>query len=872
MRTPRPRGLRMLAATLLTLCASLAQAGPGLQAMLESRIPASEAVRAVAMFDAPPSAAQVTALQALGLQAQGLKHLPMALTKGPVAQLRAAVDGGLVKDVYLDQALHWHSAESTAAMSADQTRALGFDGSGVTIAVVDSGIDASHPDLENRVIRNVRVYSPEYLDILGINEPTGLSWPGEPALVLPFDDLPYNNTDTIGHGTHVAGIAAGEGVGDGALVGVAPGADIVGYSTGEILFIFTALASFDDILATHEDYNIRVVNNSWGSSYRIFNPDDPITVGTRALHDAGITVVFSAGNDGLEMTTNVHSMAPWVIMSGSATVSQEKSDFSSSGLKYDNSVVQTLGADRHLRHEGDGLGLSHPDASAPGSAIVSTCTPTGAIVCGATPPGGSSSASGTSMSAPHMAGLAAVLLQVRPDLTPDQIRQVMQVTAGPMKDGTAFWQSGFGFVDAMRAVEFVQRADFSQALLDRLEAEDRAAVKAARAHRVVALDQWEFTEMLFTAQGLETHDFPFEVAPETQAIRAGIAFPGDLGILGLNLAFEWSLNLIAPDGSVVASSDLLPDLGVGILHADFDELGLSDTAGTWTVQAVGDLHLAQPALLWGHSVTLQATQLVRQQVAGPQRPVFQATGQIDFAMNGGGGPGVSSPEGCDYDPQGASGTLTYTAPEGDCRSGTVGYAANYQLSGPAAFVSEPLSTDALVGGLATLRIALVDNPQPVYGAAFGSALTYAIDAVDDSGAVLLPVASGEVPSSALQIGSTPQIGSYQLAVPPTPLPAGARLRLHMQFSGVYTSTMRLLWAGDYADAGLSLQTGVLALPGRAAPANPAPRASGGSQAGGALAPGLLLLGLLLTWRRVVLGRVMAGRVMAGRDVAGRAAP
>ena len=82
MRTPRPRGLRMLAATLLTLCASLAQAGPGLQAMLESRIPASEAVRAVAMFDAPPSAAQVTALQALGLQAQGLKHLPMALTKG----------------------------------------------------------------------------------------------------------------------------------------------------------------------------------------------------------------------------------------------------------------------------------------------------------------------------------------------------------------------------------------------------------------------------------------------------------------------------------------------------------------------------------------------------------------------------------------------------------------------------------------------------------------------------------------------------------------------------------------------------------------------------------------------------------------------
>ncbi|MGJ8668489.1 MAG: S8 family peptidase [Oceanococcus sp.] len=804
---------RVLLGLAVFLFCGQALAGPGLQAILASNIPANEQVRAVAMFEEAPSTEQLSALQALGLQAQGLKHLPMALSKGSVAQLSQAVQSGIVKDVYIDQRLKWHSAESTAAMSADVTRELGFDGAGVTVAVVDSGIDASHPDLENRVVRNVRVYSPEYLDILGVSEPLGISWPSEPALVLPFDDLPYNNTDTIGHGTHVAGIVAGEGVGDGSLVGVAPGADIVGYSTGEILFIFTALASFDDILDTHDEYNIRVVNNSWGSSYRMFNPNDPITVGTKALHDAGITVVFSAGNDGLEMTTNVHSQAPWVIMSGSATVSGEKSDFSSSGLKFDNSTAQEIGDDRHLRHEGDGLGLSHPDASAPGSSIVSTCTPTGAIVCGATLPGGSANASGTSMSSPHMAGLAAVLLQANPDLTPGQIRQVMQTSAKPMKDGAAVWQSGFGFVDAKLAVDLVLRSDFSQGLLDSLETAAEAAALAARDYSVVTLDQWDFTELLFTVAGLETHDFPFDVAADVDAIRAGIAFPADLGIVGLNLLFEWTLNLIDPAGNVVASSELLPDLGIGILHADLAALGITDTAGTWTLQAVGETHVAQPGLLWGHVVTLTAAQLISQSPAGVPQAEFVALDEISFSFSGGSGQGLSSPEACDYDLLGVEAIMVQGEPDSICHAGTVGYLVNYGLSEPARFISEPISDATTLGGLAMLRIYLADTLETIYGLAFGSTLTYQLDAVDDAGQVLTPIAAGEVPSSELQVGSTATIGVHPLSIPATDLPAGSRIRLQMQFSGVYTSTMRLLWAGEFADAGLTLQTGEVVIPG-----------------------------------------------------------
>lgn len=588
----------------------------GLSTILASGIPDSEPVRAVAMFDRVPTASDVSALRALGLIAQPLRYLPMALTKGTVPQLQRAVDTGVASDIYLDMPLQYHSKESTAAMSADITRALGFDGRGVGIAIVDSGIDASHPDLINRVVRNVRVYSAEYLDVLGLSEPTGFTPPYKPYLVLTFDDLPYNNTDTIGHGTHVAGIAAADGSATPDLVGVAPGASLVGYSTGEVLFIFTILSSFDDILGTHKDHNVRVINNSWGSRYQLFDPNAPINVATKALHDAGITIAFSAGNDGLEMTTNPNSMAPWVINVGSATVQKQKSDFSSAGLMFDNTSAAGLDADHHAHFDGDGLGLSHPDVSAPGSSITSTCTPTGWI-CAPVLPGGSGVSSGTSMSSPHVAGLAAVLLQARPELTPDQVRQVMQLASVAMRGAgrkpAPFWQSGYGFVDAKLAVDLVLRSDFSQALLDGLQAEKDASVLAARPFKVVASDHWNFVSQGATVMGLETRDFPIQVGADTGAIRAGVSFPSDLGIVAGNFVYEWSLTLLDPDGKAVATSEPVAGVGVQILQVDFKDK--SPKPGTWTVRAEGVIHISQPGLLWGHTVTVSVTQLQPQNAA-----------------------------------------------------------------------------------------------------------------------------------------------------------------------------------------------------------------------------------------------------------------
>lgn len=116
----------------------------------------------------------------------------------------------------------------------------------------------------------------------------------------------------MGHGTHVAAIAGGTGAASGGkYTGVAPGADLIGVSVGDALFIFWILAGFDWILENRELYNIQVVNNSWGTE-GAYDASDPVNEATRALRDAGIAIVFAAGNSGPDANTlNPYSAAPW---------------------------------------------------------------------------------------------------------------------------------------------------------------------------------------------------------------------------------------------------------------------------------------------------------------------------------------------------------------------------------------------------------------------------------------------------------------------------------------------------------------------------------------------------------------------------------
>src|SRR5438552_17517482 len=159
-------------------------------------------------------------------------------------------------------------------------------------------------------VQNVKVlYNQNDLFTFGKDAPK----PIRKGATLMVENLPNSET-SVGHGTHVSGIVAARGTSsNGYYTGVAPGASLIGIGTGDILFIFWALAGFDYILDHQQQYNIKVVNNSWGTS-GAFDPKGPIHEATKKVTSRGITVVFAAGNDGPDQNTlNPYSVAPWVI-------------------------------------------------------------------------------------------------------------------------------------------------------------------------------------------------------------------------------------------------------------------------------------------------------------------------------------------------------------------------------------------------------------------------------------------------------------------------------------------------------------------------------------------------------------------------------
>ena len=179
---------------------------------------------------------------------------------------------------------------------ADRAWALGDTGTGVTVAEIDTGIDASNPSIASSplgpVINNVQVLSDELL-----------LYPQHDANVYLENQV---STDNFGHGTHVAGSVVGSGFASGGFyVGVAPGAHIIGLDglqctlIGDVLggCLVTILSSFDWVLSNRERYNIRVETNSWGGGAAPFDPSDPISVAVHQVVQAGVVVLFAAEID-----------------------------------------------------------------------------------------------------------------------------------------------------------------------------------------------------------------------------------------------------------------------------------------------------------------------------------------------------------------------------------------------------------------------------------------------------------------------------------------------------------------------------------------------------------------------------------------------
>jgi len=446
------------------LVSSTVKVDPVLTGLLALASPTQQ-IEVIVTHDSLTSNASVlSAVRGTGAGVLAFKHLPMVAalaTPGQITQM-TRIPG--VVSVYSNKQLSYMMRESRASINADAAYDAGYTGKGVGVAILDSGIDGlynSDVGYPTRTTKNVKVvYSMK--DLVTFDE-------SEPALSgeLFAENVPNSET-TVGHGTHVAGIAAGDGGHTlGAYRGVAPGANLIGIGAGDILFVLFALAGFDYILEHREAYNIQVVNNSWGSGGE-FIPEDPINVATKELYKNGVAVVFAAGNSGPgENTLTSYSAAPWVISvaAGCKTVSLDPTN-SRAGCDDGRQQVLANFSSRGI----PGSSIYHPDITAPGVNIVSTRASTGAVMNGLDAPSDVldcniatvallyyTCAGGTSMAAPHVAGVIALLEEAAGGkLTPDQAYRAITRTARPLT-GYAEWEVGSGYLDAYAAVKSVRR-------------------------------------------------------------------------------------------------------------------------------------------------------------------------------------------------------------------------------------------------------------------------------------------------------------------------------------------------------------------------------------------------------------------------------
>ena len=568
-----------------------AQLSPRVEALVDGASPGA-LLDLVVTLDRPADDRLARALAGLGVWSKTFEHLPAAGVRLPVARLAELRNLRGVLAIYDDHKLQYFLKESATLNNAlPAWTNLGITGKGVTVAILDTGVDFTHPDLAPAMKANVK--------LLGMGQ--------HPTPTVPLAGLPNSDTSS-GHGTHVAGDVAGRGTASGGQQkGMAYGADLVGIGAGDGLSIFTALEGFEWLLENRDKYDIRVVNNSYGTGFAPFDPMDPMHLATKRATDAGVVVVFANGNDGDEMSMNPYAAAPWVLAVAAGSKTGKVTEFSSGGIEADTvgmkfSSVEVAGEARRPLN----MGLYHPAVTATGENVVSarsntTLTPVTSLPedLRNVPPQQVPyyhTLSGTSMASPEAAGIVALILEANPGLTPAQVRMVLQITARPIP-GTPFHKQGYGHADATGAVEL------ARSLKGRSAAEVQSALEGQQAARDQAvLDglahptrTYGYTERAPTLAGTLTHKI--DVAPGSERVKV-VANGGSLPLLGVT---TYDIRVTDAAGKEVGLTSASASSGTTALDLDLRQLDVDEAKaakrfeelafGQWTVEvsAVGSL-------------------------------------------------------------------------------------------------------------------------------------------------------------------------------------------------------------------------------------------------------------------------------------------
>ena len=530
---------------------------------------ANELVEVIVTYEGNEAVSQseLDALQNLGvISGVAMENLPIVGILATKDQINTIYAQDHVRSVWYNQALSLENDGSTEITGVDRLRAdqslrnmgVPFSGRGIGVVINDSGVDGTHNDLKY----------PEHT-VQNVMAQTNLRSLSDVAPITYQEDIP--NTDIAGgHGSHVAGIIGGNGaMSSGRYEGVAPGADLIGYGSGAALFVLDTIGGFDYAITHQYNYNIRVISNSFGNTSDTgtdFNPDDPTNVATKTLSDRGVIVVFSAGNSGSgEATiTGNFKKAPWVVTVAAGDKQGKLADFSSRGVEGHGGTAVVDGETF--------VWVDRPTVTAPGVDVISVRDSLSSL--------GALSAqqdadtlepahlpfytlsSGTSMSAPHVSGIVALMLEADPTLNWRDVKDILQKTATNMP-GLAPWEVGAGYVNAYAAVQSVVERQRNFGENTKLERQFNAEALTSVAD--------EFSVVVPFSPVGENEGISFEVNNDTSLIfvRANV---------GENTV---ALSLYSPSGKRYGSSIALPVLGQNIAVTAPAE------PGTWVLKAGG---------------------------------------------------------------------------------------------------------------------------------------------------------------------------------------------------------------------------------------------------------------------------------------------